>query len=486
MRNNFCGVFLVFMAALAVMMAFAPARLCAEEETVTVRPEDTGETLLNPGMGWTMHFYSNIPANYGSGLAPVDTLDWFPGCSVVYLRLPWSMIEPEEGEFNWAILDTPAQRWIARGKRVAFRFTCCESWLEWAVPRWVAEAGAKGVRYDFGKGPAEDGKLWAPVYDDPVFLEKLEHFLVAAAKRYNGNPDVAFIDVGTFGMWGEGHTGFDNRLSQEETDRMSKIHIDLHKKHFPATLLCVSDDISGANRRQGPFPGMDYALSQGVALRDDSILVQPAPDHWYHAEMAEKFWPTLPVILEHEHYGASVHKKAWDAELFCRSVEEYHASYMSIHHWPWEFFEANREAVARINRRLGYRLQLRELRYPKTVKIGVPFPVCWQWANAGVAPCYAGGHPAITLKDADGGIVSVLVEDGFNVKTLPVAPPGEAESQAVRSEFRVGLIAPTTRPGTCDVFISVGRPDGTPQIALPLPGDDGQRRYKIGVMELLP
>ena len=32
----------------------------------TVRPVDTGEALVNPGMGWTMHFYSNIPKNYGS------------------------------------------------------------------------------------------------------------------------------------------------------------------------------------------------------------------------------------------------------------------------------------------------------------------------------------------------------------------------------------------------------------------------------------
>ena len=41
----------------------------------TVQPEDTGEALVNPGMGWTMHFYSNIPKNYGSKLAPSDTLD---------------------------------------------------------------------------------------------------------------------------------------------------------------------------------------------------------------------------------------------------------------------------------------------------------------------------------------------------------------------------------------------------------------------------
>ncbi|MBL7134306.1 MAG: hypothetical protein ISS78_09435, partial [Phycisphaerae bacterium] len=66
-------------------------------ENVTVKPRDTGAALINPGMGWTMHFYSNVPRNYGSKLAPFDTLKDFPGLSTVYLRLPWAYLEPEEG-----------------------------------------------------------------------------------------------------------------------------------------------------------------------------------------------------------------------------------------------------------------------------------------------------------------------------------------------------------------------------------------------------
>jgi hypothetical protein len=34
----------------------------------TVRPADNGGALVNPGMGWTLHFYSNIIQNYGSRL----------------------------------------------------------------------------------------------------------------------------------------------------------------------------------------------------------------------------------------------------------------------------------------------------------------------------------------------------------------------------------------------------------------------------------
>ena len=55
--------------------------LIAAEERVTVRPSDDGRALCNPGMGWTMHYYSNAPINYGTYMKPGDSAAWFPGCS---------------------------------------------------------------------------------------------------------------------------------------------------------------------------------------------------------------------------------------------------------------------------------------------------------------------------------------------------------------------------------------------------------------------
>ena len=469
-------------------------------ETVTVTPRDTGEALVNPGMGWTMHFYSNVARNYGSKLAPSDTLDDFPGVSTVYLRLPWAYLEPEEGKYNWAILDTPAQRWIAKGKRIALRLTCSENWMKYATPEWVKDAGAKGTFYVYGKGRVEQGGSWDPFYDDPVFLEKLDTFLAACAKRYDGNPNVDFIDVGTFGLWGEGHT---HASSRQDSFDIQKLHIDLHLKHFKKTLLCISDDYAGHNKPGKRFPITDYALSKGVTIRDDSIMVQPPPRSWYHAEMAQAFWPKLPVILETEHFGGSVSRGGWDPGLFLKSVEDYHASFMSIHWWPREFLEANRETIDKINLRLGYRLQPVEVTWPRTVQAassfdsytrygdvtkhgGVTkrFKVQWGWTNKGVAPCYPGGYPALTLKDEGGGIVSVLTDETLNMRDLEVGPPGEAPVTKHESEFILGLYAPTTKPGTYGLYVSVGTRDGTPTIALPLKDDDGQRRYRLGPMTI--
>lgn len=466
--------------------------LGSSEDRVTVRPSDTGEALVNPGMGWTLHFYSNLIENYGSKLEPSDTLDDWPGLSVIYLRVPWSFLEPKEGEFNWSLFDTPAQRWISRGKQIAIRVTCSESWLRYATPKWVRDAGAQGVDFEFGQGPKPGGPLWDPDYLDPVFLAKLDRFLAAMARRYDGNPNVAFIDVGSFGMWGEGHTGGSSRLDESQTLSVVKKHIDLHVAHFKNILLCISDDVAGPSKPGRHFPAMDYARSKGVTMRDDSILVQPPPHSWYHAEMAQEFWPRWPVILEHEHYGGSKARGAWSGELLLKSIEDHHASYMSIHWWPREELEENRETIARINRRLGYRLRLCEMSWPAQVQLGEPFVVQTSWANAGVAPCHPGGFWALTLKDEKGGIVSVHVDEQFDLRGLEVGPADRAPVVKLESRFTVafrhrdphGTHAPPTEPGAYDLFVSVGRRDGTPQLALPLKDGDGQRRYRVGRLVL--
>ena len=585
-----------------------------------VRPEDTGAELRNPGMGWMLHYYDNVPANYGSRLAPADTLDQWPGLNLVYLRIPWSLVEPAPGVFHWSVLDTPMQRFAARGIPAAFRFSCSESWMEYATPRWVESAGARGYRFQPGKGIVADGPFWEPDYDDPVFLAKLEHFLAVVAQRYDGHPDVAYVDVGSFGVWGEGHTW--SSTGKAYPTATIERHIELHLKYFRKTTLMGMDDFVSRpgsalplavgrqtrgfdlvvplawrgrsfalyaglwepgrqehlgrlvpRRDQGerrtllgrlsvaadgsvtvppddsagaftPAPtapaefdlclaGIRYdrerqphslkldveiavreapssrvqpflhlvdpesgrelctppeeredegltrfMAERGLGLRDDSILVQPPPAAYFHARMAQSFWPRQAVVLESEHYGGSAQRGCWqDGSAFLQAVEDYHASYVSIHWWPHEFLEANRDLVRRLNQRLGYRFLPATVRFPPAVPLGAPFPVSWQWRNAGVAPPYRDAFPALTLKDAAGGLAAVLVDSSLNLRTVAVAALGEAPA----SSSEVVLPLPfQLAAGEYSVYVSAGDALGRPLLALPLADDDGQRRYLVG------
>jgi hypothetical protein len=97
----------------------------------------------------------------------------------------------------------------------------------------------------------------------------------------------------------------------------------------------------------------------------------------------------------------------------------------------------------------------------------------------------------LTLKDSAGGIVGVFVDEHFDMRTLPVGKLGKAKiidqqagfvlSRQLRDSYRPGI----REAGTYEVYISVGSRIGTPQIALPLPGDDGHRRYKLGTLQVV-
>jgi hypothetical protein len=479
------------------------------EQRTVVYPADSGAELGNPGMGWIFPYYDNSLDGYGARLEPSDTVDDFPGLAVIQLRIAWSFIEPNEGDFNWSLLDTPTQRWIDKGKQIALRITCSEPGMIYATPKWVQDAGAKGYLCTWGE--------WEPDFDDPVFLEKLDVLLAALAARYDGNRDVAFIDVGSFGGWGEGHTF----ATSGRTYPCSTVikHIDLHLKHFKHTLLTANDDFAfqgdepidfELRKRQG-MEIIRYALEKGLTLRDDSILVEGGDRAYYNAAMAQLFWPTVPVIIESCHYGLRRDQGVWgDGSKYLEALEEYHASYASIHWWPREFLVENRELVRQMNLRMGYRLQLTEASWPSqlTIAENTTLRFTSKWRNAGVAPCLPGGNPAVTLKDSVGGIVGVFVDQGFDVRSLAVGPPGRAKVRNQEATFVLrrpiiyisdygdpipaepGVPVPTPeprpgslRPGTYEVYISVGTLTGTPRIALPLAHDDGSRRYRLGTLE---
>jgi hypothetical protein len=469
-----------------ILTLMAAAGLRAQEKTVVVRPQDTGEALANPGMGWVLHHYDNVAFNYGGKLEPSDTVDDFPGVTTVYLRIAWSYIEPEEGRFVWSALDTPAQRWLDKGKQIALRISCSESFMRYATPEWVEKAGARGYNFNPRTGVDPNGPYWEPDYDDPIFLEKLDHFLAALAERYDGNPEVAFVDVGSMGVWGEGHTFASTR--KPYSVETIKRHIDLHTKHFKKTLLVANDDFALHDRGRATI---EYAAKQGLGLRDDSILVQGGDKAYFNADFAQLFWQHVPVILESEHYGPSRDRGNWkDGSQYLEAVERYHASYASIHWWPHEFLAENRDLVRKINLRLGYRLQLVEASWPSEIPVDGVFRFTTTWQNAGVAPCLPGGHPALTIKDAKGGIVGVFVDESLDMMTLRVAEPDKAppESHKVESSLPLATDERTRlmKPGQYDVYISVGTPTGTPRIALPLPADDGHHRYRLGKLTVLP
>ena len=267
----------------------AVAAMTSSAVAMTIEPKNTDEALINPGMGLVHYAYSSRIWAYDTGLEPGDTLDdLIPGTSVAYMRLPWSYLEPEEGVYRWDILDVKARPWIAAGKKVAFRIAVMDHTLN-SIPDWAMKAGIRGKWHHYRNRP-EAAEWFEPEWDDPVLLAKHEAFLKAFAERWDGNPDVAFVDVGSFGAYGEGHGPSINELRRahdtNEIDRLCRIHLDLIRRCLPNTYLVVSDDVGGSHNQDPDCAIMAYAKSLGIGFRDDSIFCVDPPKCWVHTGWA--------------------------------------------------------------------------------------------------------------------------------------------------------------------------------------------------------
>lgn len=437
---------------------------------ILVNPVDHGKALLNPDMGWNFAYYTDNREQYGDRLPEDDRLDWFPGCNSVSFRVGWRMVEPEEGKFNWSFTDRIAERWVDKGKQVSYCWIVLSTGgMQPCAPLWLRDAGAGGFLL-------HHGDVWTPRWNDPVYIEKLGNFLRAAAERYDGKNWVSFVEIGSLGLWGEGHTYKMPEVRIEEETKVK--HLDLWRRHFKETQLIVNDDYKQE--------AVDYARGLGYGLADWSILVDGG--RGYRSDhMAQAFWPSVPVVLEHEHYGiAARRRRTWgDGSTLVRAVEDYHASHMRIHWWPKEFLNGNGEDLAgnsevvdKINRRIGYRIQIMEASWPETIIPGEDLRVQFTLRNGGVAPCYGGGFPAVTLKNQQARTVCTAVDTDINVRSLVVGESVE-KARALQSTISVKLPG-NTPPATYAVYLSVGKADGTPVIALPHDNDDGERRYKLG------
>ncbi|MEW6307010.1 MAG: prolyl oligopeptidase family serine peptidase [Verrucomicrobiota bacterium] len=106
----------------------------------------------------------------------------------------WSDVEKQPGVFDWSALDRRIAVWTGAGKRVALRIMWSSSgnWPEPAAkhptPQFVLAAGAVTVR-------SESSKTDIPLAWDPVYRKHAQRFLREVARKFDGDPNVLFIDV---------------------------------------------------------------------------------------------------------------------------------------------------------------------------------------------------------------------------------------------------------------------------------------------------
>jgi hypothetical protein len=351
---------------------------------------DDQKVCENPHKGWYHHYYDNSLKVYGPLLEPDDFLEDFPGLNHIYLRVDWSHLEPEEGKYDWEVIDRIINPWTQHGYAVSFRICCKETSPGFATPEWVMKAGANGTFF-----PTRDGnQCWEPDYGDPIFLEKLDNFHRVFAERYGDMPWLEFVDIGSYGEWGEGHTSASSR--RDWPADVIKRHIDIHTDHYTNTFILMNNDMVDTRKVEDGSKEeiYDYALSKGLGMRDDSVCVK-----WYFdtfgkstlltPECFTRVWRNKPVDIELEHYGSTIRHNTWMKGLpLVAAVEESHATFVGFHGDARKWLADNLEIAVKLANLSGYWYFLKSIEMNMSLSQGTEQKIKLVWENHGVAPSY--------------------------------------------------------------------------------------------------
>ena len=402
---------LCLLLILGCLLAYTPEKSILQ--TIDFKADwDTVRVLKNPHKGWYHHLLDNGVDHYK--IKDEQIFRSFPGMDHLYLRLAWSYLEPTEGQYDWHRIDEVVEKYVPLGYNIAFRITSKETGtfpnsvgqelngVQYATPIWVSKAGAKGT-------VAENGgiKSWVPVWDDPVYLDRLDKFQKAFAARYDGQPWVSYIDMGSIGEWGEGHTSFSTKIPP--TVNEVKANIDIFLKNFKKSQLVCNDDLLCERKDDADMKSLyDYVIKNNISFRDDSPLVDWYFDHhlktWTlsNPEFYDPSYLKRPNVFELQHYrmikkdGNWLGKNGADkipkygysgAEVMRKAIEMMHATYIGYHGFAEDWLAENPELTNELANRCGYWYFPSRAWYPSNIKCGQN-EISIEWINRGVAPAY--------------------------------------------------------------------------------------------------
>ncbi len=399
----------------------------------------------------------------------------------IAFAIPWSVIEPEEGKFQWKHPDWEGciDSWLDAGFKVALEIRGMDTWgtlYNEGVPQWVFDAGARYIdeSLDLYKGSytlnfldfeREKRPVRYPVYWDEVYIEKTRNLVQAMGERYNGRPEIEWINQGHMGRWGEMHLSshsplqpwFDAGLTRERyLEAMIRL-IDIYREAFPDTRLCqeicapvfaegLGDDYLALEEVPEVYA---HLAAKGVIIKQNGI-----GKAWHGTrsryidqatlELFDQYYRMTPVACEN-----LVLREALEEALNAGHISYWHSGgerqglHIMQHELPvplpekkvWSYTTYFPEEYAKMSvedeknvwrmmaRRCGYRLEIESIAVEDCV-------VTIEWNNSGSAPCYE----KLTLElraERSGETVSAIrcpvLAEGTEKIRLPYAVPADAD-----------------------------------------------------------
>jgi hypothetical protein len=251
----------------------------------------------------------------------------------------------------------------------------------------------------------------------------MKAFIAAFGKRYDGNPNLAFVDIRDYGNWGEGHIGMlghNPKLILTPAENLQNNYLLPYVKAFPHSQLIV---VWGSSMYDKPY---DWAVSKEAGMRRDGILSEYSKD----GSECRRAYGHAPAVFEYCYsYDETKQKGYWSAGALWHCVDSGKPTYMQ---WNPQIYEENKDFCRKLGNRVGYHFVLQEAEIPAKITADVPFQRKMKWLNDGVAPVYEPCQTAIALLDSKNQVVQKQWLKGSNPRNWK---PDESTTETVTATF---------------------------------------------------
>ena len=427
----------------------------------TVFPIELADGYIpNPSMGW-QNTTGNIPS------------------TIQYARFNWDKMNPAENVYDWSLIEMLRQEAHKLDQQIHFRIRNAQP-QPWGpgqvLPEWVIEKGA--VIIDGPEGTE-------PLYNNCHFLAAHAQFVEALRKQYDGDPDIAYLDIGAYGQYGEWDTDqYDatpDSLDWHARRRLADMYLGGSGtrpcQQAGGTVIDVSYDYPGFQKTPLLMPytpwrkdTLFYAIEAraDVGIRHDSLGSDFHQDKYREeiGELVEASWARVPIVFELSSQADSEEALA-NARAF---AQEMHASL--VH----QNFDGQEEHIMTLLEVIGYRLVLREMTYASELMPEDLFPVSMVWENTSSAPPYQVYPLMVSLIDEQENVV------WEQEVTTDVRSWSPETTITLRQDFSFAEAIPV---GFYDVRIAFVDPNTSqPILNLAIEGRDENGRYQIGQVQI--
>lgn len=369
----------------------------------------------------------------------------------------WNKLNPAKGVYDWTELEKLLNALAEHNMTYALRvlpytpsfiksdFPPQEDY-DWTPP-FVYEMGAKKIQIDLR---GTDFHAYAPVWDDSIYIWAAKDFAKALAEKYDGDPRIEYIDVRTFGEWGEWHTS--HMLgSVMPADSVLKDMLDYYASVFKKTQLVLPSNGFG--------DVYTHALDLGITKRDDGFIGIPGrPDTLLRAYNAN-----LPTIAENiAGYKTMLTyddlipggSQKWTAERWVDAITTAHLTYYVLdqdNDCGYYFYKDNKALADSMSKVIGYnftvtRAELQTVTAADTAAGDVATNTLNIIVkNTGVAPCFFDVYLVAEFVDSTGVSLAQIDE----TVRIPKASFKDGASQefSFSGDVPVGEVNLATQPG---------------------------------------